>query len=241
MPVAAWITEARLIADHPNTAYADGAAERGIVVASEVLYNLSGRRFPGEQTDAIRPHCRHMHWATNRYDCHGAAGLVRLPGYPVVVRDADPEAEPPVAASPVVTLGGEVFTAFAVYDRRYLARTDGLSWPCQNAPYDDDPPTVAITYAWGRTPTAGGQAAASSLAHQYALSMTPDLAGTCALPPRVASVVRQGITISVTALVEEGRTGLDDVDLWLDSLRVGDARAGAGIVVPGASNRYRRA
>jgi hypothetical protein len=224
MPVSPWITEARLVADHPGTSYADGAAAEGIQLASEVLYHLSGRRFPGEQTDTIRPHCRHAHWlpSDQRFYCTGAGGMIRLPGTPVISRAADPEADPPVEASPVVTLDGVAFTEFRVYDRRFLARTDGAS--C----------------AWGRNPTAGGMAAASALAHEYAVALSPDIADTCALPPRVVSVVRQGVTVSVSLVGEEGRTGLPAADDWLDALRYGDHHAGAALVVPGAGPRYRR-
>jgi hypothetical protein len=242
MPVSPWITEARLVADHPGTSYADGAAAEGIQLASEVLYHLSGRRFPGEQTDTIRPHCRHAHWlpSDQRFYCTGAGGMIRLPGTPVISRAADPEADPPVEASPVVTLDGVAFTEFRVYDRRFLARTDGASWPCQASPTYDDPPTVEVTYAWGRNPTAGGMAAASALAHEYAVALSPDIADTCALPPRVVSVVRQGVTVSVSLVGEEGRTGLPAADDWLDALRYGDHHAGAALVVPGAGPRYRR-
>lgn len=238
MPVAPWITEARLVADHPGVSYRDGAAEAGIAIASENLYNLSGRRFPGEQTDTIRPHCQHAHWGAveDRYYCRGADGLVRLPGFPVIVRAASED----VTASPVVRLDGVVFTDWRVYDRRYLARTDGSSWPCQASARDDDPAAFEVTYAWGRAPTAGGAAAASALAHEYAVAMSPEIAETCALPPRVVSVVRQGVTVSVSTLADEGHTGLAAADDWLDALRYGDVHAGAALVVPGRGRGYRR-
>jgi hypothetical protein len=240
MPVAAWITEADLIAAHPSTSYADGAAARAILVASEVLYNLSGRRWPGVHTDTVLPLCQHGR--DDGYICGLPGTEIRLPGFPVIVRTA--AAGPPaVAASPVVAFEGAAFINFEVLDRRWLRRTDGIRWPCQRLSGLVDPAALEVTYAWGRAPTEGGQVAAESLAHQIAMALTPNLVAECQLPARVTSITRQGVTMAVLdplTFLNEGRTGLGDVDLWLASLRYGDRVAPGGVIVPGAAPRQVR-
>lgn len=194
-------------------------------VASSNLFELTGRRWTGECTDT---------WYPTGADCfermrtpiYGRthADRIRLPGYPVV------EVEQ-------VVIDGE-----AVSDERYrIEDSRWLVW----IPDEDTPGAVRswprvegwyITYVYGTLPPPGGREAAAALGQQLALSCSPTGDGECRLPERVTSITRQGLTMAILdplTLFSEGRTGLVEVDMWIEAQRLGVARRPAGLVVPG--------
>lgn len=102
-------------------------------------------------------------------------------------------------------------------DGSRLIRLGGESWPsCQNmaaAPGEADTLTVSLT--WGTPVDALGQMAAGELACEFTKAMR---GLSCNLPQRVQSVSRQGVTLALLDtqdFLQEGRTGLYMVDLWL--------------------------
>lgn len=108
-----------------------------------------------------------------------------------------------------------------VYDRRYLVHSSG-SWPlAQNLRLTDDSPgTWSITVEHGYPIPAGGEIVAGILACELTKSCVGS--DTCRLPKRVETVTRQGVTMgfqdSFTGL-DELRTGLWEVDAWIESVR----------------------
>jgi hypothetical protein len=123
------------------------------------------------------------------------------------------------AVTKVVVDGQEVpAAAYAVYDRRWLVRTDGECWPDGQdlTKADDQPGAWAVTYERGVPVTAGGKVAAGTYACEAAKAMTGDT--TCRLPRRVQSLVRQGVQatfVDPAQLAKDGMTGLPEVDQWL--------------------------
>jgi hypothetical protein len=167
---------------------------------------------------------------------------LKLPGYPVA------------PASVVVIQGENTYTAadgiFRIDDHQYLVRLDGQGWPCcQDMTADPtlgEPNTFQVSYDYGKLPPIGGVRAAASLACQLALACDPTAVdnGACRLPKRITSITRQGVTLAVLdplTLFAEGRTGIPEVDLWLESLRYGDAHRRASVLIPGRWQTARRA
>lgn len=215
--------------------------EDAIVIASNILYPISGFQFRGQCQQTVRP-CRtrpgcfdqvlsrgHLvSWSGNGWSCSdgGAAcgcsplAKVRLPGYPVteIVE---------------VTIDGDVVdpATYAIEEWMDLVRVRASAddenewWPaCQQRDLPStEVGTFAVTYLYGIDPPAEGQRAAAELALQIYYACTGN--ANCALPLGTKQVVRSGVTIDVGGFVSwaydydarQWRTGLKMVDLFLNS------------------------
>lgn len=129
-----------------------------------------------------------------------------------------------------VKVDGQVLpaTAYRVDDRRMLVRTDGGHWPhCQQLGMPDTADdTFSVTYRRGVMPGKAAQLALTVLAVEMAKACSGDR--KCALPSRVTSIVREGITYDLLDnldVFERGRTGLPRVDMWLAAVNPHAARA----------------
>lgn len=241
---APWATEA----DMPSPC--DASLDSDVLtlwrqVASDILFNLTGRRWPGECTRIDRP-CRggcfagrSSPWpfrdAERRCGCTSLS-RVRLTGTPVAT-DGIVE----------VLVDGEVVdpAEYMVQNGRHLVglrQADGIlrRWP--NCQYEELPTTEvgtwSVEYHYGTAPPLGGVRAAGQLGCQLALSTNPQAVadGRCRLPKRVTTITRQGVTLAVLdtfALFKDGLTGLSEVDLWISSIRYGDKGRRASMSDPG--------
>lgn len=243
-----WITGADVAACGPDdlgvgtdvTVLDDAAYD-----ASYILWELAGRKFPGECVATVRP-CRDKCgcWAGFGPSYIGP-GLDWGWGYDSIVgfwswftRDGNrcgcgPDSTVLLAGFPVlevteVKISGEVVdpSTYRLDDRRKLVRLDDPGppvvhrrWPsCQNITLPDtEPGTFAVTYRWGGSPPPLGRMAAAQLARELWKSCQPGL--TCALPSKVTKVVRQGVTyekvITVASLLRRGSSGLPVVDAFI--------------------------
>lgn len=210
--------------------------ETSLQIASDVLFQLTGRRYSGECETTIRP-CGYRQpdscgcLSSRACGCRRLSEL-RLPGVVVEVTE--------------VRIDGAVVdpARYRVDDWRtlvYLPESDTADrqgWPCcqrLDQP-DTEPDTWSVTYTHGIDPPPGGVRAAAVLGCQLALSFNPDTAGQCRLPKRVTAITRQGVTIAVLdplTLFADGITGLADVDLWVQSELIGAKRRSAQVLVPG--------
>ncbi len=160
--------------------------------------------------------------------CGTAAATVRLDG--------------PVIAVTRVRVDGQVVPPSAYrLDGTLLVRTDGGTWPVRqdlNAPATD-PDTFEVQYRRGREVPAGGRRAVSALMVELHKARCGDK--TCALPSRVTNVVREGVTYSLlddpAALLDNGLTGISDVDLWLRAVNPHRARTRMRVYSPDLRRR----
>lgn len=95
-------------------------------------------------------------------------------------------------------------------------------WPSQNlaAPLDE-PGTWSVTYMRGFPPPEGSAVLVGLLAKEF---LTACAGGKCALPRRVQTVTRQGVTyqmIDPTDIYTSGKTGISEIDLWLSAVNPG--------------------
>lgn len=207
--------------------------------ASQVLFELSGRRFLGECQKTVRPcsqrYCgfqvlsrghvigwddRQWSWADTRgCGCHPLS-TVLLSGYPV--REITQ-----------VKINGDVVDSatYRLDERRYLTRVRdplepdvALYWPsCQwlDLP-DTEDGTFSVTYTYGINPPLLGKLAAAEFACELYKSCI-DGVGDCALPTGTTRVIRQGVVIERLAFSAWGlqtgiwRTGLPKVDAFLNA------------------------
>lgn len=131
----------------------------------------------------------------------------------------------PVAVIDEVRIDGVVLdeTAYRLDIHRgipVLVRTDGLCWPdCQDMDADiDEVGSFAITYQRGVLVPRAGQIAAGILANEFAKNCAGQ---DCALPQQLASLSRNGVEVQVVdpaTLVDNGLTGISQVDLWIRSV-----------------------
>jgi hypothetical protein len=230
-----------------------------IIVASEILYEVSGRRFAGQCTTKVRPNrtddCMFalqmlprgfvvgwgdygwLWYTWDRYYWEGLNGgckplsRIKLAGSVREILE--------------VKVDGSVVdpTTYRLDEERWLVRKDGLKWPrCQLLDRDDtEQGTFSVTYTYGRGLPLVAQQAASQLACEIfkACSGSED----CALPTGVTRVSRQGITFERAFLQRDRngiwRTGLGLVDLFLNTINPHGIPRRA--IFFGANNRNRYA
>jgi hypothetical protein len=241
--------------------------DESVVVSSEILYEASGRQFPGLCTSTVRPNrtdpCRFslqvlpsgyvvgwgdwgwLWYTWDRYYYEGLNGgckpvsRVKLAG---TVQDVIE-----------VRIDGAVVDplTYRLDEERWLVRTnDGLGigdavrmWPrCQLLDRDDDQPgTFSVTYEYGKVVPFAGELAARQMACEIFKSL---VGAECSLPTGVTRITRQGLTIERSFLQRDAtgiwRTGLSLVDLFLNSVNPQGIRRRATFFAPNNKNRYAR-
>lgn len=203
-----------------------------VQMASEVLFELTARQFPGWCQSVIRP-CReggacgacsqvlsrgHIVWGEFGWcdegslepcGCGSFLQKIVLPG---------------VAQHIVqVLINGQVVpdTAYRLDPDNVLLRIDGGAWPlCQNMALDGNAPgAFEITYAHGYSPPEVGRRAAAQLAYEFWKACS---GGACRLPSGVVEIVRQGVRIKrAVSLFDAAGTGLPMVDAFLATFKAG--------------------
>lgn len=243
--VQPWATVADVCAPCNDYGFDETVLENGLQMASEILYELTGKRWPGEVTDTIRP-CginTSVSWglryvpsigleaaerlltgwcgcfSTRNCGCSHVSEI-KLPGYPVTGVN-------------YVKIDGQILdpARYRIDDHRWLVYLpdDGRNgWPCcqDMTAADTEPDTWSVSYTYGRLPDQGGVNAAASLGCQLALACTPGDT-TCRLPKRVTTITRQGVSTAILdplTLFRDGQTGLPEVDLWIASKLIGASR-----------------
>lgn len=221
-----------------DTSVLDAAASD----ASAILYELSGRQFPGVCEKTVRP-CRNPssgcwsdgdaawwtfdRWRNDRGPTCGCQPLsrVKLSGYPLVEIT-----EVKIDGVVLPHLDENDHPNWRLDKGRWLTRMDSPGpplvkryWPsCQNlalAPTETG--TFSISYAWGIEPPNLGRQAAAQFARELWVACGGG-GGECRLPPKVTKVVRQGVTyeraVSIAKLLRTGATGLPILDAFIASV-----------------------
>jgi hypothetical protein len=123
----------------------------------------------------------------------------------------------------VRTTDGTIVDPLTYYlsDHATLSATPGASWP--NG-------AVEVTYTYGNPPPVAGKNAARLLAIELVKMYEGD--DTCALPQRVTAVTRQGVSYTILddqAFIDELKTGIYAIDLFLKAVNPDKARARARV------------
>lgn len=194
-----WINAEDL--DNPTSPDAQDAAE----AASWILYKLTAEKYPGVRTSTqwygwdvstCHPNLRSL--VGSFFELRPEVPrLLRTRNQPI--RDVQMILEGDIELSP---------TDFMIVNGAYVVKADKSSWNYQEG--------ITITYSHGTRPPSAGARAAKRLGNELVLAAAGD--SDCALPERITSVSRQGIDYAILDpgdFIEEGRTGLHEVDLFI--------------------------
>jgi hypothetical protein len=236
-----WVTPEEL-GTYVNSDYAYEACKS----ASYLLWGMSGRKFSGLTTVTER--------YVSSYDPYLRSGGSSLTYTPVLVdgnivniasggfnryADDDFQGDGTSANSRVRLRGRKVVKIHTLRDldgniiepdKYYLSDhstilgVPGAGW---------SPSQVEVTYTYGSPPPTAGRAAARVLATELVKLYEDD--DTCALPQRVTSISRQGVSYTLLDnqdFIDELKTGIYAIDLFLKTVNPDKARARARVFSP---------
>ena len=233
-----WITPEEL-GDYAETEFAYEAAKS----ASNLLWALSGRKFSGIVTVTERYVCAGRIYRYGPSINNNQAVLIDGDVFNFYSDDLDfyegMTADGITSSSRIRLRGRPVTKVHTIRDRSgniispdkyYLVdhstiqATFGVPWtPCN----------IEITYSYGTEPPTLGKMAARTLAIEFVKLWNGH--DDCALPQRVTSISRQGVSYTLLDsqdFIDDMRTGLYAVDLFLKSVNPDKARAKARVFTP---------
>ena len=231
-----WVTPDELGAPYADSEFAYEACKS----ASGLLWSMSGRKYSGITTVTERYVCQNRIFrygaSTNTYQAvllDGAIFNIPADEFEGGVTDGlSPESRIRLRGRPVTKIhsirrrDGVVLDPSAYYlvDHSTVQAATGIPWtPCN----------LEITYSYGTYAPTMGRMAARTLAIEFVKLF--EGSDDCALPQRVTSIARQGISYTLLDsqdFIEEMRTGIYMVDLFLKSTNPDKARAKARVFTP---------
>lgn len=211
--------------------------------ASYIMWALSGRRYSGATTVTERYICSHRAFLLGPSAQTFNATLLDGNVYNIPREEFNDFAEltsdglsptsrirlrgrPVVKIHTIRTRSGRVINPSSYYlvDHSTIQAAAGVPWtPCD----------IEVTYTYGSPPPTLGKMAARTLAIEFAKLWSGD--DDCILPQRITSVARQGITYTILDpqdFVDELRTGIYSIDLFLKSINPDKARNKARVFNP---------
>lgn len=227
--------------------YADSDyAYEAVKTASYLLWAMSGRKFSGITTVTER--------YVSSHDPYLRVGGSRLTYYPTLINGQveniptggfgryshhDYLGDGTSSYSRVRLRGRKVIEVHALRDKdgeiydpsTYYLAEGSTVYGTPDAKWS--PFNVEVSYTYGSPPPASGRAAARILATELVKFYEDD--DTCALPQRVTSVTRQGVTYTILdnqSFIDEMRTGIYAVDLFLKTANPDRARARSRVFSP---------
>lgn len=233
-----WITPDEL-GDLGYTEYAEEASK----VASNLLWAMSGRKYSGvttvteKYTCTLRNNRMGPSEKTNSPILFGG-DVYNIPSsdydeYSELIADGlSPDGRIKLRGRPVLEVkalrnaNGDILDPSGYYlvDHSTLHIKAGTPWtPCN----------VEITYTYGTPVPVAGKMAARKLALEFARLWSGD--ENCELPQRVTSVSRQGVSYTIIdnqEFIDELRTGLYEIDLFLKTTNPDNARRKSKVFSP---------
>lgn len=196
--------------------------------ASEILYVLSGRQFPGVCEATVRP--------CGPCGCHDRCSC--RPSQIVL------QPQPAISVTSVL-IDGEILleSEYRLDPGSRLVRLNGEVWPCcqdLSLPSTEEG-TFEIEYSYGQEPPVSGKRAAALLACELARACTPGV--ECQLPARVTSITRQGVSMALLDpqdFLDNGRTGIYEIDLFLRTFNPDGLTQPARVINPDRLHSLRR-
>ena len=228
MATGLWCTVRDLGPDYETSDYAAEAVK----AASYLMWALSGRKYTGVNT------------VTERYVRFAPLINTRLIQEAAIINSRINKAlsivEPWVSAETRIRLRGQPVTEIVAVrnvnggivspDSYYMVDHSTLQF-AEGALIV--PADIEVTYSYGANPPALGKMAARRVAIEFVKLWEGD--EDCALPQRVTSVTRQGVTYTVLDsqdFLEEMRLGIYEVDLFLKTTNPNRAQKRAKVFSP---------
>lgn len=233
-----WITPEEL-GVYADTEFAYEAAK----AASYLMWSLSGRKYSGTTTVTERYVCATLSYRYGPSIRNNKAELVLGDIYNIPYTDMDsytavttdglsPQSRLRLRGRPITKIhtirnrSGVVVDPSSYYlvDHSTIQAVSGAKWtPCD----------IEVTYTYGTEPPTLGRLAARTLAFEFCKLWNGD--DDCMLPQRVTSVSRQGVSYTILdsqEFIDDLRTGLYVVDMFLKSVNPDKARAKARVFTP---------
>ena len=228
MATGLWCTVRDLGPDYETSDYAAEAVK----AASYLMWALSGRKYTGATT------------VTERYVRFAPLINTRLIQEAAIINSRVNKAlsivEPWVSAETRIRLRGQPVTEIVAVRNVY----GGIVSPDSYYMVDHStlqfaegalivPADIEVTYSYGANPPTLGKMAARRVAIEFVKLWEGD--EDCALPQRVTSVTRQGVTYTVLDsqdFLEEMRLGIYEVDLFLKTVNPNRAQKRAKVFSP---------
>lgn len=178
--------------------------EEAVPIATRVVYELLGRRWvwPAVTTTEIHP-------------VRSGQQVISLFGRPVM------------SVSSVHLEGSTEEILYTLESKFRLRLQQPFRASCIGG---SDTRRVAVTYTFGSEPPVGVLRAIEVYASELTKAMAGD--STCRLPQRVTTIARQGVSMTLLdpgEYLEEGKTGLPEVDVMLKVFNSGGARRPARV------------
>jgi hypothetical protein len=226
-----WATVAEFRSRYVGTGVSDDVIDAALVAATDALFTLSGRQFPGVCTAEVRPF-------GGDTETHANLSEVDIGLWPIVEVTE-------------VLVDGVVIdpSEYRVDENRYLVRLAGPGpqyayrpWPLEQelGRPKTAPATFSVTVRFGVDPPGFGKIAALALAAELVAAHVGD---DCVLPERITNIARQGITMQVTNpndLLVRNRTGIYEVDRFLMVYNPTNMQSPAFVFSPDTQPRQRR-
>lgn len=241
IPCSPWTTEAEIRAccSGLRVEFTGDQLDAVINFVSALLFRLSGRKYTGACSQIIWPcsagngGCGSGEYGTNWW-AHTSGGS--LPSYPYPGDGGWYNFWPCAGACHLervklpnvintideIIIDGEILdpTAYKIEAYKWLVRVDGGKWPCSNnlAGEPGDEGVWTVEYTYGQPIPADARYVASIFACEMAKARCG--ADNC-LPERLKTITRQGVSMSFADpldFLEQGQTGIYEVDAWLRSV-----------------------
>jgi hypothetical protein len=214
----------------------------------KAMWGFTGRQYD-ECPRTVRPILACTHRSLADLDAADADGFTYLGngafiGYPPSMSSCcarvDPKTvilEPPVYAITQVKVDGVVVAPanYRVDESTRLVRIDENAWPTwQNIATDDTVVgSFSVTYIIGL----GIPTLLEQMAGTLALEIARGICGStlCRLPSRATEIIRQGTTVMLSDpewLMENGRTGIPEVDLAIGAYNPAGIRSPYRVIAP---------
>lgn len=208
-----WISAADTI--DPTGPYTDSA----IQYASFILYKLSGEKYTGVQT-TTEVYTSEIPVSTARESALISGAIYQLPKYTDGNRNLRLLNTPVRSVQSVTHLGRVLDSSeYTLRNNAYLVRTQSLPWIL------DPVHELSVSYTYGTPPPSSGKRAAIRLANELILA---DMgSANCALPERISSVSRQGVSYTIMdpqTFISNGKVGIYEIDLFLAAVNPNKAK-----------------
>lgn len=207
-------------------------ADEALAAASHILWGLSGRKFSGAHNIVEFYDVRHGLGWVDRYNYLQSQALLHALPSAVLCSDCGYPHHMRLRHQPVQRILSVELNGTLVPPSDYvLINHSTIGFPFSRMACAAM--CARVEYIWGVNPPAGGRMATVKLAEQFLFAW--DNSDDCKLPQRVTNVTRQGISWTILDpqdFLNDGRTGIYEIDLFLKTVNPDKTRRPARVFSP---------